>query len=397
MRARHPSLSSPAMLSALARLVTFDTTSSKSNLECLHWIVEQALRHDARVRYTYNGDRSKANALISFGPDIAGGVLLSAHTDTVPVDGQAWSVPPFELTARNERLFGRGTCDMKGFIAACIAAFPIWGGARLERPIHLALSFDEELGCLGVPALIDDLVAHVPLPALVWVGEPTGMRIATAHKGVCVFETRFCGKAAHSSMPQLGHSAIADAVRFAAFLLDLGIDATHRTTCSTGLVPPHTTFNLGLLRGGTSLNTVASDCLLAWEFRPIPEEEVAQLKARIDEFVAGMRASQASTDAASAVIEHREVVFVPPLRPNGSQAAVATLRKLLSDAGLEESVAFGTEGGLFQGAGLPAVVCGPGSIAQAHQPDEWIESAQLKSCLAALCALPQHLTASRHG
>lgn len=370
--------------SALAKLVSFDTTSDRSNLPCLNWIIERALRFDARVRYTFNDDRSKANALITFGPDLPGGVVLSAHTDTVPVQGQTWSRPTFELTHDAARFYGRGTSDMKGFIAACTAAFASWHRAPLPRPIHLALSFDEELGCRGVPTLIDDLAANVPAPSFVWVGEPTEMRIATAHKGVCVFETRFHGAAAHSSMPQLGHSAIADAVRFAAFLLDLGVDATERVTRSKGLFPPHTTFNLGLLQGGTALNIVACECKMAWEFRPIPEEDVAELKKRICHFLDVMPATAGS-------VEHQEVVTVPPLQSGGSAMAARILRSILGSADDDITVPFGTEAGLFQAAGLPALVCGPGSIEQAHQPDEWIEAKQLDRCVAALLALPAHL------
>jgi acetylornithine deacetylase len=376
------------MHAVLARLVAFDTTSNRSNLDCLHWIVEQAVRFSARVRYTFNPDGSKANALISFGPERAGGVLLSAHTDTVPVEGQPWTRPAFELTEDAGRLYARGSSDMKGFIAACIAAFDTWHRQPLAQPIHLALSYDEEFGCRGVPSLIDDLIANVPLPAFVWVGEPTGMRIATAHKGVCVFATRFRGRAAHSSLPQLGRSAVADAVRFAAFLLDLGLEATERHTRIAGLEPPHTTFNLGRFNGGTALNIVACDCTIDWEFRPIPEDDDIALKRRIGDFLESMQAAPA---AVPGEVEHEEVVVVPPLRPTGQDEARDRMQRLLGSAEPTIAVPFGTEAGLFQLAGIPALVCGPGSIEQAHPPDEWIEVAQLERCRAALTALPLHL------
>jgi acetylornithine deacetylase len=372
----------------LARLVAFDTTSSRSNLDCLHWIVEQAVRFSARVRYTFNADRSKANAIVSFGPERPGGVMLSAHTDTVPVEGQSWSRRPFELTEERGRLYARGTSDMKGFIAACISSFSVWQRQPLAQPIHLALSYDEEYGCRGAHSLIADLLANIPRPDFVWVGEPTGMRIATAHKGVCVFATHFRGQAAHSSMPQIGRSAVADAVRFAAFLLDLGVEATERRTRVAGLDPPYTTFNLGRFNGGTALNIVACDCAMDWEFRPIPEDDDTELKRRVTHFLDTLR------DAPAAVhpeVDHREVVVVPPLRPTGQEAALQLLRRLLGNSDATMAVPFGTEAGLFQLAGIPAIVCGPGSIEQAHQPDEWIEAAQLERCRAALATLPQHL------
>ena len=380
-----------ALLTALLR---FDTTSSRSNLQCLHWIAEYARPYGPAVRFTYNEDASKANLLLSFGPMTEGGIVLSAHSDTVPVAGQPWTVPPFEATARDGRIHGRGACDMKGFIAACLAAMPAWHAAELQRPIHLALSYDEELGCLGVPRLVDDFAAHMPAPAVVWVGEPTDMRIATSHKGVCVFQTRFFGRDAHSSMPSLGHSAIADAVRFAGRLLDLGLEIAERTTAVPGLLPPHTTLNIGRIDGGTALNMVARCCSLDWEFRAIPEEDVQALKRRIEQFLAAHPAAVEAPDAPAppdaGSVHHDARMFVPPLDPGTNRPALAALRRVLGDKA-EIAVPFGTEAGYFQQRGWPAVVCGPGSIEQAHQPDEWVEVAQLEECTRALQSLPAFL------
>ena len=319
--------------------------------------------------------------------------MLSAHSDTVPVAGQDWTVPPFQATERDGRIYGRGAADMKGFIAVCLAALEAWHEGGLRRPIHLALSYDEELGCRGVPSLIEDMAAHVPRPSFVWVGEPTSMRIATAHKGACVFETEFFGRDAHSSVPHVGHSAVADAVRFAAFLLDMGVEAAERTTAVAALVPPCTTFNIGLFNGGAALNMVARRCKLNWEFRPIPEDDVGELKARIDAFLRGSASAVFERDpcqAAAGAVRHEQQVFVPALRPHRNAAALAVLRRVVG-AEPEIAVPFGTEAGLFQQRGWPAIVCGPGAIEQAHQPDEWVEVAQLARCLAALQALPRHL------
>lgn len=378
----------------LTALLRFDTTSSRSNLQCLHWIADYARPHGASVRFTYNDDASKANLLLSFGPMMEGGILLSAHSDTVPVAGQPWTVPPFDATVRDGRLHGRGACDMKGFIAACMAAMPEWRESGLRRPIHLALSYDEELGCLGVPRLLDDFAAHMPPPSMVWVGEPTGMRIATSHKGVCVFQTRFYGRDAHSSVPGLGHSAIADAVRFAGLLLDLGLEVAERKTAVTGLLPPHTTLNIGRIDGGTALNMVARCCSLDWEFRAIPEEDIAALKNRIAQFLAShataLNVLDADSPAEAGSVHHDAKLFVPPLDPVTNRLALAALRRVLGDKA-EIAVPFGTEAGHFQQRGWPTVVCGPGSIEQAHQPDEWVDTAQLHECTRALRSLPAFL------
>ena len=256
----------------------------------------------------------------------------------------------------------------------------------------------------GVPSLIADLIEHVPPPAFAWVGEPTAMRVATAHKGVCVFDTRFTGKSAHSSLPALGHSAVADAVRFAAFLLETGVQASQRSTRVVGLDPPHTTFNLGQFNGGNALNTIACECALAWEFRPIPEDDVMELKARIRNFLCAHATgvslprggeSPPVGNPRPGAATHREVVYVPPLRAEGTELARAALSALLGRDEPETVVPFGTEAGLFQLSGIAAVVCGPGSIEQAHQPDEWIERAQLEQCAEALQRLPAHLAGRR--
>ncbi|MBA2673333.1 acetylornithine deacetylase [Ramlibacter sp.] len=382
------------VLQLLQTLVAFDTTSARSNLDCLHWIADHAQCFNPRVRFTYSADGSKANLLLSFGPDVAAGVVLSAHTDTVPVDGQPWSAPPFEARQRGARVYGRGTSDMKGFIAACLAALPHWHREGLARPIHLALSYDEEIGCVGVPRLLDDFSAHVPPPALVWVGEPTGMRIATTHKGVCVFRTEFFGRDAHSSLPQLGHSAIADAVRFAHFLLALGVEAAERTTRVPGLLPPYTTLNIGRIEGGAALNMVARRCVLEWEFRAIPEDDMSALRQRIDDFLAVHATARVGGDDTGAppagAVAHDATVVVPPLRPDAAQRGLELLRRVVGDKP-EIAVPFGTEAGHFQLRGWPTVVCGPGAIEQAHQPDEWIEVAQLAECVRALRRLPAFL------
>ena len=288
--------------------------------------------------------------------------MLSGHLDVVPVDDQIWSSDPFRLTERDGRLYERGTADMKGFIAACLAAVPRYAEAGLRRPIHLAFSYDEEIGCFGVPRLVADLVAHEQTPAYAIVGEPTGMRISDRHRGFLGFRTDFEGRAAHSSNPGAGASAIYPASAFVAFLDSISRDG--RQDSET------TTFNVGRIEGGSAINIVPSACQVVWEFRPSAGADVSGLRTTIDTYLA--RSTTPGIRHKTEVLAH-----VPPLRPD----ADATALKVATSLGGEIptlTIPFGTEAGFFQEAGIPAVVCGPGSIEQAHQPDEWIATEQLR-------------------
>jgi acetylornithine deacetylase len=348
-------------ISILRTLVGFDTTSRRPNLELVDWIVAYLEPYRPRLHISYDDSRQKANVLASFGPRVAGGIVLSGHLDVVPVDGQAWSSDPFALTERDGRLHGRGTADMKGFIAACLAAVP--GCAEeLARPVHLALSYDEEVGCFGVPRLVADLVAHEELPACAIIGEPTGMRISDHHRGFLGFRTAFEGRAAHSSDPGAGASAIYPASAFVTFLNAIG--------SSGGAASDTTTFNVGRIEGGSAINIVPSACQVVWELRPSASVDLAALRTTIDTFLA--------RSTAAGVTHSTEVLArVPPLRPDGEARALKAVQRL--GGGVPPlPIPFGTEAGFFQEAGIPAVVCGPGSIEQAHQPDEWIAADQLR-------------------
>jgi acetylornithine deacetylase len=347
-------------IALLARLVAFDTSSRNSNLPLVEWLLPQLAEAGARIRLTHDDARSKANVLASFGPDVAGGIVLSAHTDTVPVDGQSWSSAPFRLTEREGRLHGRGAVDMKGFVACCLAAAPQWGRARLNRPIHLALSYDEEIGCFGVPRLIADL-ANVAKPALVIVGEPTGMRIGQRHRGYFGFRSIFHGRAAHSGDPSQGVNAIAAAARFVSHVLA-------RPVAGAQMIE-RTTFNVGQILGGTNINIVPSRCEVLWEIRPAAHARVADVRALARELLAKAGAVAADT---------QEIITIPPLGGAECGPAIAVAQALGASLS-EHDLPFGTEGGFFEAAGIPTVVCGPGSIAQAHQPDEWIAIDQLEA------------------
>jgi acetylornithine deacetylase len=344
----------------LRRLIAFDTTSHRSNLDLVHWVASYLEHAGARIRLTSDASGEKANILATIGPDEPGGIVLSGHSDVVPVDDQDWASDPFSLTSRDGRLHGRGAVDMKGFVAACLAAVPNWRERELRRPIHLALSYDEEVGCLGVPLLIADMVAHCPRPALAIIGEPTQMRIGLSHRGFYGYRSVSHGRAAHSSDPRLGASAIEPAAALVAILAGLG--APHRDG------EGGTTVNIGRIAGGSAINIVPERCEVVWEFRPPDEAAAGAVLAEIERFVPEL--------PRDVTVETLPLARVLPLDCAANSPAVSVARQL---GGLWPPLAmpFGTEAGFFQQAGIPALVCGPGSIAQAHQPDEWIDASEL--------------------
>ncbi len=299
-------------VSLLRTLVGFDTTSHRSNLDFVDWAVATIEPFGARIRLSHDDTGTKANLLASFGPVGPGGIVLSGHSDVVPVEGQRWSSDPFVLTERDGRLHGRGTTDMKAFVACCLAAMPAIAAAALQRPIHIALSYDEEVGCFGVPRLIADLLAHEPRPALAIIGEPTRMRLGDRHRGFLGFRTSFTGKPAHSSDPSAGASAIYPASAFVSFLKALGDEA------SSGI--DATTFNVGRIDGGTAINIVPGACDVVWEFRPFPGADVAAIRDTIDTFLA--RATPSDIAHATELLTR-----VPPLapQPDGMAADLAGL------------------------------------------------------------------------
>jgi acetylornithine deacetylase len=344
----------------LQKLVAFDTTSQRSNLDLVHWTADYLEGAGARIRLTSDASGEKANILATFGPDAPGGIVLSGHTDVVPVDDQDWASDPFVLASRDGRLHGRGAVDMKGFVAACLAAAPGWRASELRRPVHLALSYDEEIGCLGVPLLIADMVAHCPCPALAVIGEPTQMRIGLSHRGFYGYRSVFRGRAAHSSDPSLGASAIEPAAALIAALASFG-----RAECDER---SGTTVNIGKIAGGSAINIVPERCEVVWEFRPPDEAVVGVVLAEVEGLITGL-----SRDV---TVETMPLARVLPLDCAAGSPAVGMVREL---GGLWPPIAmpFGTEAGFFQQAGIPALVCGPGSIAQAHQPNEWIALAEI--------------------
>lgn len=372
-----------ATLSFLDRLVGFDTVSSKSNLDLVDWVSDLLASKGARLRRTWNEERTKANLLVSLGPEGVPGLLLSGHTDVVPVDDQAWSTDPFRLTGKNGSVYGRGTSDMKGFLACCLSMLTRLDPATLNRPVHLALSYDEELGCRGVPALVEDLVASTTLPAVAIVGEPTSMRLVTCHKGARVFETVITGREAHSSQSHLGISANVHAARFIGHLERTFTELQSCRSAAQGLDPDYCTFNVGVMSGGTAVNTIPRSARLVWEFRNIPEVDGDSLEQALLDYPAD---SSNPAGRAQPDFETIRLARVLPLDPSANRTAVGLVTGLTGVTG-GGAVAFGTEAGNFQAAGIPTVVCGPGTIDVAHKPDENIALDQLAAADRFLDAL----------
>jgi len=377
----------------LADLVAFPTVSSDSNLEMIVHIAAMLGELGARVDLFHDAGGHKANLFATMGPrDRSGGIVLSGHTDVVPVTDQDWATDPFVLHETDGRLYGRGTCDMKGFIAATLAMAPVFAGLDLKRPLHFAFTHDEEVGCLGGQALVRELAARGLRPGIAIIGEPTNMRIVEAHKGCCEYSVEFHGLEGHGSNPEAGVNAAAAAVRYVTRLLELAEALKGRAPGNSPFEPPWTTINLGRIAGGHAHNVIPGKAEVDWEMRPVQTSDMSFVKQEIARHVAedllpAMRAVDASADIVTHVIG--EVVGLEPLEDSAA-------RRLLCELTGEtraETVPFSTEAGLFQSLGCAAAVCGPGAIAQAHKPDEYVTLDQLGQCLEMLRGLGPVLTA----
>lgn len=372
-----------AVLDLLDRLIGFDTVSARSNLALIRFIAELLQQRGIAARLTHNESRDKANLYATIGSERPGGIVLSGHTDVVPVEGQPWTSDPFRLTRRGTRLYGRGTTDMKGFIATALALLPEMLAEPLATPIHFAFSFDEEVGCAGVPHLLAELGAALPFPSIALIGEPTEMRPVIAHKGIHGFATRIRGRDGHSSAPERGAGAIIPAAEAIAFLGRLAAELKAAAPANSPFDPPYTTINVGTVAGGTAINILPRECRFVWEFRPIPETDAALLLRRFEAHLQEVVLPRMRLTAPEAEIITEVLCAAPPLKPDPDSPA-ERLARALTGANSSGAVAFATEAGLFQAKNISAVVCGPGSITQAHQPDEFIEEDQLAQCEAML-------------
>jgi acetylornithine deacetylase len=360
----------------IRRLVAFDTVSARSNLELIHFIRDYLQGFGVASRLTFDADNNKANLLAAIGPNLPGGIILSGHTDVVPVAGQPWSADPFTVVERDGKLFGRGTADMKSFIALALALAPELTASRLRVPIYLAFSYDEEVGCLGVGGLLKDLAAALPRPAAAIIGEPTSMKLINRHKGFLGYTTTVTGRDGHSSGTHRGVNAVTHAAELIGWLAQLADEIREQGPFDDNFDPPYTTVNVGSIQGGTALNIIARQCSFEWEFRPIPGFDSPAVRRRFDAHVAERMLPRMRKVAPEADIVTTFICGEPALIPQADSPAEALVR-LLTGANTAGAVSFGTEASLFQESGIPAVVCGPGSIEQAHQPDEFIALDQI--------------------
>ncbi len=379
-----------ATVDLLDRLIAYPTVSTDSNLELIIDLSGRLQSLGARTHIFGDDTGSKATLFATLGPDVPGGVLLSGHSDVVPVTDQDWSSDPFQMREADGRLYGRGTCDMKGFIAASVVMAEHYATLPLKRPVHFAFTYDEETGCLGAQGLIPELNRLGIKPDIAIIGEPTEMRVIEGHKGCCEYTTRFEGLEGHGSSPDLGVNAAEYAVRYVTRLMALREDLRARVPDGSRFEPPYTTINIGRIQGGHAHNVIVGKAEVDWEFRPVQTHDLRFVKETMETFVEQdllpqMRAVYPQADISTETLG--EVVGLEPMSENAARDLVAGL----VGANGADVVPFGTEAGLFQQMGMDVVVCGPGSIAQAHKPDEFVSLDQLRACLGMLERLGQKL------
>lgn len=364
----------------LAQLVRFDTTSAKSNLELIHWV--QTYLNDYGIAATLIADSTgqKASLHATIGPPDKAGVILSGHTDVVPVEGQDWSTDPFKLHAHDGLLYGRGTCDMKGFIATALARVPAMADGRLKKPVHFALSYDEEVGCLGVHDLCRHIVNDLPCaPALCIVGEPTEMKPVTGNKGAYNVECIVHGKEIHSSLCPYGVNAVEAGAELITYIRSIAKRMEEEGPFNKNFEPPFTTVHTGIARGGTAKNIVPKRFDITFEIRNVPETDADALLQDIREYAFRMIEPRMKSIDPTTGFQIRVVAKTPAFDISNNDPAVAQVLAF-SGANTATKVSFATEAGVYQNSGIPTVICGPGSIAQAHKPDEFVSEDQLLKC-----------------
>jgi acetylornithine deacetylase len=371
-------------LELLERLVAFDTTSHKSNLALIRFVEDYLAHCKVPSRLIMSPDGEKANLFATIGPAEVRGVALSGHTDVVPIEGQAWDTNPFRMTDLGDRVAGRGTCDMKGFLACVLAAVPEFQARRLKTPIHIAFSYDEEVGCTGVRPMIAEFGKSLVKPRMVIVGEPTGMAVVDAHKGPVRWHIEITGRPTHSSMAHLGVNAITYAGRILGELAS--IEATLKTQVFPRFDPPYATLQVTRMEGGTANNIIPVSAWLGFEVRALPSTDTAKIERDLRTFIERSCLPEMRKIAPESAITIRQMNDVAPFVASPDSELTALVLKL---AGQNEThaVSYATEAGLFQEAGSAAIICGPGHIAQAHTANEWIAKSELENCSAFLTRL----------
>ena len=376
----------------LGDLIAFPTVSEFSNIDMIAFLAYRLEEAGAQVDIFHDEIGHKANLFATIGPEVDGGIVLSGHSDVVPADPQDWVSDPFEMIEHEGRLYGRGTCDMKGFIAAATAMAPIFAERVKDRPVHFAFTYDEEVGCFGAQSLVKSLKAKGLRPGVAVIGEPTSMRIIEGHKGCYEYTTRFSGLAGHGSAPDRGVNAVEYAVRYVNRLLELKDALRARAPAGSRFDPPWTTINTGSLQGGVAHNVIAGHAEVQWEMRPVQLSDADFVKDDLREYCLGhllpaMKAVCPDADIVTEVIG--EVEGLEPVDENEARDIVMEL----TGANSVDVVPFGTEAGIFQTFGMSSVICGPGSIDQAHKPDEFVSIDQLQQCLDMLDRLGGKLAA----
>lgn len=386
-----PSVPSQRSIDMIERLIGFDTTSYRSNLHFIDFAADHLRSLGADIRLTYDDSRGKANLFATLGPADRPGIVLSGHSDVVPVDGQDWTSDPFNVRRAENRLYGRGTADMKSFIALCLALAPDFAARRLSQPVHFAFSYDEEVGCIGVRRLIEDLGGLAVRPSLCIVGEPTEMKVIIGHKGKKNVRCEVHGKECHSALNHRGVNAVEIAAEMVAFLRQMQRRIRREGPFDLGYDPPYTTVHTGVIDGGTALNIVPALCEFEFEFRNLPNHDVNDLMAELRAFAQAMIPEMLEVDEASGIMFAEYNTTAGLDTAPDDEAAV--LARQLSGNNDTAKVSFTTEAGLFHDAGIPTVVCGPGCILQAHKPDEFITLEQVAQGEAFLRRLLDRMTA----
>ena len=375
----------------LKTLVSFDTTSYRSNLELIDYVYEYLKGHGVEAMLDFNKERTKANLYAIVGPRGRGGFALSGHTDVVPVEGQDWTVDPWRMAEKNSLLYGRGATDMKGFIAVVLAAVPEMLSADISKPIHLCLSYDEEVGCIGVQSLLEYLSVQNDPPQACFVGEPTEMQVVIGHKGNLATQCRVKGHACHSSLAPQGVNAVEFAAKVITYLSGMGRRKQLDGPFDNDFDVPHSTVHTGVINGGTQLNIVPEECEFLFEFRNLPVDDPAAMLDEVQTFAREkLEPVMKQVDPETGFLFQQKSCY--PGLDTAEDADIVGLARLFSGCTGTRKVAFGTEAGGFDRIGIPAVVCGPGSIQQAHKPDEYIHKSQLAACEGFVHKLIAHLT-----
>lgn len=374
------SAATPEMLEILSQLIAFPTVSRDSNLGLIEWVRDYLRSRGVGSRLSYDATGSKANLFATIGPDTGGGIVLSGHTDVVPVDGQDWDSDPFSAKVVDGRLYGRGACDMKGFLAAMLAGVDGLCKASLAQPIHLAFTYDEEVGCKGVRTLLADLQAAQIRPSACIIGEPTSMQVVTAHKGSRNYQCCVRGKEAHASRTQDGVNAIEYAARLIGHIQDMSDEFAQKPRADSGFDTPYDTLQTSLVGGGLARNIVPRDCNFVFGYRYLPDSDPDRIFQSVQDYATQDVLPRMRRKSPLADIQFEKQSDNPPLSSDSNAKLAQFVKRLTGAHSLGSHVSYMTEGGLYQRAGMDVVVCGPGSIEQAHRPNEFVELSQLAQC-----------------